>query len=230
MRLLTTLFLLFLFTLQESYATTDTLRQVTYGVEVNYNFSNPERFAKRFGVTPNSKGWGGHGFVEFHSLRRMRFSTEIGFNSLSFSDLINTDYNANLPQPDTITTINYHIISSKELILSSRFIARFDYVLSPKIYLLVGVQPQWRLSSKELNTYVHTDILKVMDNERQFLENVILSDPSSPPIYRENAFSLVGDIGIGIEIKSIAIELSYNNLLINKLPFQFFSAAVRYKI
>lgn len=232
MKILSILFVLFLFLLPKSYATTDSLRQVTFGVEVNYSFSNPERLGleKRFEVTPNSKGWGGHGFVEFHLLRRMRFSTGIGFNCLSSSNLINRDFNANLPQPDTILHINHHVLSSKELIVSSKFIARFDYVLSPKLYLLVGVQPQWRISLKELNSYLSTDIVNEIDDEREFVESIVLLDPSPAPIYREKAFSLVGDIGVGIEIRNIAIEFSYKNLLINKLPFQFFSLGGRYKI
>ena len=232
MRLLTIIFLLVFFTFQKSYATSDSLRQVTFGLEVNYNFSNPEKLGleKRFEVTPKSKGWGGHGFVEFHLLRRMRFSTGIGFNSLSYSNLINRDFNTNLPQPDTILHVNHHVLSSKELIVSSKFIARFDYVLSPKLYLLVGVQPQWRISSEELNSYLSTDIVNEIDDEREFVESIVLSDPSPAPIYREKAFSLVGDIGVGIEIRNIAIEFSYRNLLINKLPFRFFSLGGRYKI
>ncbi len=232
MRLFPTIFLLIFFTFQYSYATSDSLRQVSYGVEMNYSFSNPEKLGleKRFEVIPNSKGWGGHGFVEFHLLKRMRLSTGIGFNSLSFSNLINRDFNANLPQPDTILHINHHVLSSKELIISSKFTARFDYILSPKLYLLVGVQPQWRLSSKELNTYISTDIVKEIDGEREFVESIALLNPSSAPIYREKAFSLVGDLGVGIEIINIAFEISYDKLLINKLSFQYFSVAVRYKI
>jgi len=231
-RLTTTLLVIIFFTSPKSYATNDTLRQVNFGLEMNYSFSNPEvvGLERRFGVVPNSKGWGGHGFIEFHLLREMRFSTGIGVNSLSYSNLINRDFNANLPQPDTILHINHHVLSSKEFLVSSKFIARFDYILSPKVYLLVGVQPQWRISSKELNSYLSTDIVREIDDEREFVESIVLSNPSSAPTYREKAFSLRGDIGVGIEIKNIAIEFSYNNLLINKLPFQYFSLGFRYKI
>lgn len=225
MKILPILFL-FLFLLPKSYATSDSLRQVAFEIEMNYNVSVlPERFSSGFSAQATANFLGVHGFAEFHVMERVRFSAGIGLSRLSFSDFNSHKFNANLPQPDSMRHTNFHLANGNELLISSTVTCRFDYILNPKIYVLLGLEPKYRITSKESNVYRGTAIARGMIDGL-----VMLSDPDPAPVFLKENFSITGHIGVGVEIKNIAIELMYNDLLINKLPFQFFSVVVRYKI
>jgi len=227
MKTLSTLFLLILLTCPKSYAVSDSLRQVVFGVEVNYNVSKlPKRFSNRSGLKPTGNHWGVFGFAEFRVMQRMRLSTGIGLTHLSFSNLNNFDSSANLPQPDTVRHWNFYAVNSKELSILSTLTCRFDYVLNPKIYVILGLKPAFRVSSNETNVYLNTWIrYRERDDE-----NVMLSNPSPAPIYRENFFSLGSEIGVGIEIKNMALEFLFNNTIPREFLFYFLGCRFRYKI
>lgn len=217
------IFLVVSFTSSKSYAISDTLKQVTYGVEIGYHFSDiPKRLSSFFVVKPNANYWGVHGFAEFQVLTRMRFSTGIGFSRFSYSNLNNNEFNANLPQPDSAQHRNIYLVSSKELMVSPTVTCRFDYVLNPKIYFILGLHPQFRLTSDESNVYVGTYINGRDDGP------FILENPDPAPIYNENKLILAGEMGVGIEVKNIALEFSFRNR--NSFLLNFWGFRLRYKI
>jgi len=225
MKILSTFFLLFLFILPKSYATNDSLKQVTFGVEASYHFSDlPERFTSSFTVEPTANYLGILGFAEFQVMERMRISTGIGLASLSFSNLHNNEFNANLPQPDSIQHRNIYNVSSKELMISSTVTFRFDYILNPKIYFILGFQPQFRLTSNESNNYLGTYISNRNDGP------VILSDPDPAPVFSEKGFTLTGELGVGVEIRNIALEFTFRKISIDNFLLNFWGFRLRYKI
>ncbi len=226
MKILSTFLLLFLFLLPKSYATKDSLRQVMFGVEANYNLSFlPKRYSSnRAKRTANS--WGVLGFAEFHVLERVRFSTGIGLTRLSYSNFFNRKTNANLPQPDSIRHTNYYLVSAKELLVSSTITCRFDYILNPKIYILLGLQPAYRISLQESNIYTNTYIFGDESDGP-----VILSDPDPAPVHIKENFSIAGHIGVGVEIKNIAFEVSLNKATTKLFGvLNFWDFRIRYKI
>lgn len=226
MKILSTLFLLFLCFLPKSYAISDSLRQVAFGAEVNYNVSVlPERFSSGFSAQATANFLGVLGFAELHVMERMRFSTGVGMSRLSYSNFNSHKFNANLPQPDSMRHTNFHLVSGKELMISSTVTCRFDYILNPKIYVLLGLQPQFRLTSEESNVYRGTAIARDMMDGL-----VVLSDPDPAPIYLKENFSIAGHIGVGVEIKDIAFEVSFNKTSRRLRIVNFWDFRLRYKI
>lgn len=221
-------FLLVLFSLSKSFAisSSDSLKSVTFGIEVSYHLPNvPERFTSNFEIKPSSNMWGFLGFAEFQLMKKMNISTGLGLNRFSYSNLINNDLNANLPQPDSIRHTNLYRVSSKELMISSTITFRFDYVLNPKIYFILGFQPQYRLASNESNVYDGTRI-----SSRTASEIIFLSNPDSAQTYVRKNFTSIGELGVGAEIRNIALEFSFRKIFIKKIPLNFYGFRLRYKI
>ena len=226
MKLSSILGLLILLSLSKTYARSDSLRQVTFGVEANYHLSVlPERFKSNFDVRPTAKFLGILGFAEFHLIQRARFSTGIGFSKLSYSNLINNEFNANLPQPDSIRHLNIYSVSSKEWMISSTITCRFDYILEPNIYVILGLSPQFRLNSNESNTYNGTSIRSPSANEILFLAN-----PDPARVFNDNIFTVTGELGIGAEIRNVALEFSFRKISIDHFFLNFYGFRIRYKI
>lgn len=226
MKILSTLFVLFLFFLPKSYATSDSLRQVAFGVEVNYNVSVlPEKFSSGFNAQATANYLGVLGFAEFHLMERVRFSTGVGVARLSYSNFSSHKFNANLPQPDSMQHRNFHLASGEELLISSTVTCRFDYTLNPKIYVLLGLEPKYRIKSKESNIYRGTAIARDMIDGL-----VILSDPDPAPVFLKENFSIAGHIGAGIEIRNIAFEISFNKIASRLDLLNFWDFRLRYKI
>lgn len=233
MKRLSILLLLVLFIFPKSYAANDSLKQVVFGVEINYNSSYvPKRISSRFAVKPSAKSWGVLGFAEFQVLRRVRLATGIGLTSLSFSNLnnIHNDLYDNPRPVDNTQTFTFYRVSSKELMISSTFTCRFDYVENPKIYFILGVQPRFNLTSKESNVYSSTEIHRELNTEDSFIENVVLSDPTPAPVYRKGNFTLAGEMGIGTEIRNIALEVSFRKISSDSFLLNFWGGRLRYKI
>ena len=115
-------------------------------------------------------------------------------------------------KPDSDTTSVFHVfnIDKKKTVISPTARFRFFYTNNPKLYLLAGVGADFNIGENNKVEYISSFLPK--SNSGQFvMSNVRFQNLD------KDAVTLNLELGIGIEIKNISVELFYSNARVKSI-------------